>query len=87
MFASQRHVIVNGKQVPLRLSYIDIKKTYLNGIPTRNIFMSLANQTRCVYGTRDMGMIWEQCYRNAVETMGFKIIFPNHVNLFMLGAT
>ena len=31
----------------------------------------MANRTRCVHGTRDAGMIWEQCYRNALEAMGF----------------
>ena len=30
----------------------------------------VAKQTRCVYGTRDVGMIWEQCDRNALEAMG-----------------
>ena len=25
-------------------------------------------QTRCVYGTRDAGMVWKQCYRDALET-------------------
>ena len=31
----------------------------------------VAKQTRCVYGTRDAGMIWEQCYRDALENIGF----------------
>ena len=31
----------------------------------------LAKQTRCVYGTRDAGMIWEETYRSALEGMGF----------------
>ena len=31
----------------------------------------VAKQTRCVYGTRDAGMIWEQCYRDALERVGF----------------
>ena len=30
----------------------------------------VAKQTRCVYGTRDAGMIWEQCYRDALEHIG-----------------
>ena len=68
LFARRRHVVVKNKQIPLRLSFIDIKKAYFNGIPTRDIFMSVppelglpkhhvAKQTRCVYGTRDEGMI------------------------------
>ena len=58
----------DGSKVPLRLSFIDIKKAYFNGVPTREIYMTLppelglprhfvAKQTRCVYGTRDAGMI------------------------------
>ena len=27
---------------------------------------------RCCYGTRDAGAIWEDCYRTALEDMGFK---------------
>ena len=60
----------DGTSVPLRFSFIDIKKAYFNGVPSRLIYMSLppelglpkhfvAKQTRCVYGTRDAGMIWE----------------------------
>ena len=37
------------------------------GLPTSQ----LAKQTRCVYGTRDAGMIWEETYRAALERMGF----------------
>ena len=37
------------------------------GIPK----LFVAKQTRCVYGTRDTGMIWEQCYRDALERVGF----------------
>ena len=83
LYASRRHkTMKDGSKMPLRLSFIDIKKAYFNGVPTRDIYMSLppelglpkhfvAKQTRCVYGTRDAGMIWEQCYRNALEGMGF----------------
>ena len=53
---------------PMRLSFIDIKKAYFNGIPKRNILMKLPRelglpphhlglQVRCVYGTRDAGAI------------------------------
>ena len=31
----------------------------------------VATQARCVSGTRDAGMIWEQCYRDALERVGF----------------
>ena len=33
---------------------------------------SVARQTRCVYGTRDAGMLWEEDYRMALEEMGFE---------------
>ena len=32
----------------------------------------VAKQIRCVYGTRDAGALWEDCYREAFESMGFK---------------
>ena len=31
----------------------------------------VAKQTRCVYDTRDAGMIWGQCYRDMLENVGF----------------
>ena len=30
----------------------------------------MPKQTGCVYGTRDAGMIWKQCYHNALEGTG-----------------
>ena len=77
-FSSERHR--NGQ--PLRLSFVDIRKAYVNGRPRQDAFMSLtkelglapnlvARQVRCVYGTRDAGMIWEDCYKDALESMGF----------------
>ena len=70
-----------GKE-PLRLSFLDVKKAYFNGIPRRDVYMSLpkelglpshfvAKQVRCVYGTRDAGAIWEDTYREALESIGF----------------
>ena len=68
-YASER--ARNGK--PLRLSLVDIRKTNFNGVPRRDVFISVpkelglpanlfARQIRCVHGTRDAGMIWEDCY-------------------------
>ena len=68
--------------LPLRLSFVDVRKAYFNGTPKRNVFMSLpkelglpshyvAKQVKCVYGTRDAGAIWEDVYRGALEAMGF----------------
>ena len=56
----------NGKK--LRLSFIDVRKAYFNGVPKRPIYMSfpkelgmpshyVAKLIRCVYGTRDAGAI------------------------------
>ena len=70
------------KNLPLQLSFIDIRKAYFNGIPKRPIFMAfpkelglpstmVARLKRCAYGTRDAGAIWEDCYRLALEGMGF----------------
>ena len=72
----------HGTKVPMILSFIDMKNAYFNGVPSRLIYMSLlpelglpkhnaAKQTLCVYGTRDAGMTWEQCYRDALEQVGF----------------
>ena len=70
----------NGQ--PLRLSFVDIRKAYFNAIPTWKIFMkvpkemglppdAVAQQIRCVYGTRDAGKLWEDCYTQCLEAMGF----------------
>ena len=71
----------NGE--PLRLDFLDVKKAYFNGIPKRDVYMQLpremglpshfvARQVRCVYGTRDAGAIWEDTYREALESIGFR---------------
>ena len=68
--------------VEQRLSFVDVRKAYFNGIPRRNLFMSLprefglaghliGRQVRCVYGTRDAGAIWEDTYRDLLESIGF----------------
>ena len=51
------------------------------GKPKRNMFMAppkelglghmTTQQTKCVYGTRDAGMIWEETYRQRLEDLGF----------------
>ena len=67
----------------LRLSFVDVRKAYFNGIPKRAIYMAfpremgmpshlVAKQVRCVYGTRDAGAIWEDTYRGALELLGFE---------------
>ena len=68
--------------VPLRISFVDIRKAYFNAIPQRDIFMqvpkelglppgSVAKQIRCAYGTRDAGRLWEDAYTQVLEACGF----------------
>ena len=82
-FASEPEREIGGKMIPVQLSFVDIRKAYFNGIPKRAIFMDLprelglgreyvAKLVRCCYGRRDAGAIWEDCYRDALEAMGFQ---------------
>ena len=70
----------NGK--PLQISFIDVKKAYFYGVPTRDIYVRLPYElgvskkfvgklVRCMYGTRDAGAIWESCYASALINLGF----------------
>ena len=67
----------------LELHFVDIKKAYFNGIPRRRLHLfvpkelglhkgAIARLKRCVYGTRDAGMIWEETYAQALLDMGFR---------------
>ena len=60
----------------LKLSFVDIRKAYFNGKPTRSLYLRLPPELglrrnvvgrliRCCYGTRDAGQIWEDCYVDA----------------------
>ena len=80
-FAKYATTRKKGK-LPLRLSFVDIRKAYFNGIPERSIFMqvpkelglppgTVAKQVRCVYGTRDAGKIWEDTYTQVLLNIGF----------------
>ena len=66
----------------LKLSFVDIRKAYFNGIPKRSLHVRLppelglprdvvGNLERCMYGTRDAGAIWESCYVDCLVGMGF----------------
>ena len=68
--------------IPLALDFLDVKKAYFNGLPKRDVYMQLprelglpshfvAKQVRCVYSTRDAGAIWEDTYRETLESSGF----------------
>ena len=61
-FASERARTIGGKEVPLQMSFVDIRKAYFNGKPKRTVYMDLpremglgkeyvARQVRCVDGT------------------------------------
>ena len=71
----------HGKK--LKLSFVDIRKAYFNGTPTRNLYVRLPTELgfqkntlgkliKCMYGTRDAGAIWEQCYVDCLINLGFK---------------
>ena len=71
----------HGKK--LKLSFVDIRKAYFNGTPTRNLYVRLPTElgfqkntvgklVKCMYGTRDAGAIWEQCYVDCLINLGFK---------------
>ena len=66
----------------LKISCVDIRKAYFNGKPKRNLYVrlppelglpkgTLGKLMRCMYGTRDAGAIWEQCYVDCLVGMGF----------------
>ena len=67
---------------PLKLCFVDVRKAYFNGRPTRNLYVRLPKEMglprsmlgklqRCLYGTRDAGHIWEAVYGDALIKMGF----------------
>ena len=76
--ASER--IRGGKS--LKLCFVDVRKAYFNGKPTRNLYVRLPKEMGlprdmlgklhwCLYGTRDAGHIWEIVYGEALVNMGF----------------
>ena len=81
---------------PLVLSFVDVKKAYFNAKPVRYIHLTfpkemgapagkVAHLLRCVYGTRDAGLLWEDTYSQCLEAMGFvrrvsnpMLLLPSH---------
>ena len=68
--------------VPLQISFVDVKKAYFYGIPDRSLYVRFPPEmglgkgmvgklVRCMYGTRDAGAIWENCYTTCLTNMGF----------------
>ena len=67
---------------PLKMSFIDVRKAYFYGTPSRNLFIRppaemglpkglVARLERCMYGCRDSGSIWEAVYTDALKALGF----------------
>ena len=68
-----------------RLMIMDVKRAFLYGMARRTIYIRLPPEDprsgepglvgllrRSMYGTRDAGAIWEQCYVDCLVGMGFK---------------
>ena len=79
-FASRRWS--EDKLQPLEISFVDVRKAYFNASPVRNLHLAFpkdlgippghcAHLKRCVYGTRDAGLLWESCYTQVLTAMGF----------------
>ena len=77
-FASKRWA-PNGD--PLDLSFVDVRKAYFNATPVRNTHLQFPNELgapaskiahlkRCVYGTRDAGLLWEETYAQCLSQLG-----------------
>ena len=83
-FASERVGFKGKAEMPRQTSIVDFhQKANLNGIPTRSVYIGsqremglgykyVARQVRRVHGTRDAGSIWEDCYRDCLEGVGFQ---------------
>ena len=66
----------------LQLSFVDVKKAYFYGVPDRRLYVRFPPElgmpkdmvgrlVRCMYGTRDAGAIWENCYTKCLLDLGF----------------
>ena len=70
-YASRRNnLLPDGSTVPLRLSFFGIKKAYSNGVPTREMFMSLPAELglpKSVCGKTDQMRLW---YKRRWDDLG-----------------
>ena len=66
----------------MQLSFVDVKKAYFDGVPERSLYVRFPPElglpkdmvgklVRCMYGTRDAGAIWENCYTKCLIDLGF----------------
>ena len=71
-----------AKSEDLQISFVDVKKAYFYGVPERTLYVRLPSElglgkgivgklVRCMYGTRDAGAIWENCYATCLTGIGF----------------
>ena len=83
MLLSQWATEKTRKGAPLKISFVDVKKAYLNGRPSRKLYVRpppelglpknvVCRLDRCMYGCRDAGAIWEIVYSSALVAMGFQ---------------
>ena len=62
------------------LDFIDVRKARLNGIPKRNVVITLPPEAgggtalllRTLYGTRDAATAWEACIAKLMQGLGFE---------------
>ena len=70
------------KSEDLQISFVDVKKAYFYGVPERTLYVRLPPElglgkqvvgklVQCMYGTRDAGAIWENCYATCLTGLGF----------------
>ena len=66
----------------MKLPFPDVKKSYVNGLPKRSMYIRLPPEMgmgkgvmgklkRCIYGTRDAGAIWEATFTQTLLDLGF----------------
>ena len=71
------------QDVYMQLSFVDVKKAYLYRIPEQRLYVRFPPElgmpknmvgklVRCMYGTRDAGAIWENCYTKCLLDLGFE---------------
>ena len=64
------------------IDFIDVRRAYFHAEAMRDVFVKLPNEDyeegkcgkllKAMYGTRDAGMIWEDCDAQALLDLGFR---------------
>ena len=74
---------VDCKGAALEVRSVDLRNASFNAVPKRSLFVHfpkemglekgvVASLKRCVYGTRDAGQLWDDCYAPLWVDMGFR---------------